>query len=90
MINQDYQHLYCGCNKPLQTTNQLQSGYIRFFLLIMGSLICASVTNAETEEIIQLNATIGFNISVEENRQYNLFPENEDFVSAEIIKIANR
>ena len=90
MINQDYQHLYCGCNKPLQTTNQLQSGYIRFFLLVMGSLICASVTNAETEEIIQLNATIGFNISVEENRQYNLFPENEDFVSAEIIKIANR
>ena len=90
MITQVSQHLYCGCNKLLQTTNRLQSGYIRFFLLIIGSLICASATYAETEEIIQLNSTIGFNISAEENRQYNLFPENEDFVSAEIIKIANR
>ena len=90
MINQDYQHLYRGCNKPLQTTNRLQSGYIRFFLFVMGSLICASATYAETEEIIQLDSTIGFNISAKENRQYNLFPENEDFVSAEIIKIANR
>ena len=87
MINQDYQHLYRGCNKPLQTTNRLQSGYIRFFLFVMGSLICASATYAETEEIIQLDSTIGFNISAEENQQYNLFPEYDNFVSAEIIRV---
>ena len=41
-------------------------------------------------EIIQLTPIIGFIISPEENRQYNFFPNNEDFVSAEIIKIANQ
>ncbi len=87
MINQDYQHLYRGCNKPLQTTNRLQSGYICFFLFVIGSLICAGATYAEIEEIIQLDSTIGFNISAEENQQYSLFPEYDNFVSAEIIRV---
>ena len=41
-------------------------------------------------EIIQLTPIIGFIISSDENRQYNFFPSNEGFVSAEIVKIGNR
>ena len=41
-------------------------------------------------EIIQLTPIIGFIISSDENRQYNFFPSNEGFVSAEIVKIGNQ
>ena len=70
----------------------------RFSLLLPILVLCVTnhggLINAQQDqgvgEIIQLTPIIGFIISSDENRQYNFFPSNEGFVSAEIVKIGNR
>lgn len=70
----------------------------RFSLLLPILVLCVTnyggLINAQQDqgvgEIIQLTPIIGFIISSDENRQYNFFPSNEGFVSAEIVKIGNQ